>query len=268
MDARWDTAIPYYSRSGLHIEVYDTLTEFWANQDIDFMIEQAQETGGPVLELASGTGRVAWPIAQAGFDVIGLDINPGMIKAAEDKRPQYPSEVSDRMRFVHGDMTNFDLKQQFRLVYITYRSFMALMTPEAQQKCLRCIHQHLEPGGRLVINIFDPRLSRCDEQIEDPTEEMTVTNPVTGLQVEQRAVDRINDPLSQSFKMLWVISERDAQDNIVREEHERLDLRWTYRFETRYLLELCGFEVLAEFSDFEKSAPAYGKEQVWVAQKR
>jgi hypothetical protein len=44
-------------------------------------------------------------------------------------------------------------------------------------------------------------------------------------------------------------------------------MRWTFRYEMRHLLRLCGFRVLEEYSDFDKSPPSYGKEQVWVAVK-
>jgi hypothetical protein len=45
-------------------------------------------------------------------------------------------------------------------------------------------------------------------------------------------------------------------------------MRWTFRYEMRHLLRLCGFRVLEEYSDFRKSPPSYGKEQVWVAVKQ
>ncbi|MEZ6191506.1 MAG: class I SAM-dependent methyltransferase [Phycisphaerales bacterium] len=267
MDPHWETATPYYSRSGLHIEVYDRM-EWPANgPDVSFIVELAGETGGPVLELASGTGRVAWAVAEAGLDVMGLDLHPGMIEAAEAKRSGYAGLVGDRVGFVQGDMTDFDLGKRFKLVYITFRSFQALLTSEMQRDCLRRVWRHLEPGGRLMINIFDPRLTRCDAGFSEPVEEQTLRNPVTGMEVEHRSIERMNDPFSQTLKMLWVLRERDGVGNVVREEYERLDLRWTYRQEMRYLLELCGFEVEAEYSDFEKSPPACGKEQVWVARK-
>ena len=44
-----------------------------------------------------------------------------------------------------------------------------------------------------------------------------------------------------------------------------LRLRWIYRYEMRCLLELTGFMVRAEYSDFKRSPPRYGAEQVWVA---
>lgn len=267
MDARWDQATPYYSRTGLHIEVYDQM-EWPANgPDVPFLVELAEESGGPVLELASGTGRVAWAIAEAGVEVVGLDLHPGMIEAAEAKRQDYPDAAGARARFVQGDMTDFRLGRTFRFAYITFRSFQALLTPEAQRACLRCVWQHLEPGGRLMLNLFDPRLKRCDADAADPIEEATIRNPVTGLDVHQRSIERINDPLSQTLKILWEIKEKDAEGRVVREAIERLDLRWTYRNEMRYLLELCGFDVEAEYSDFQKSPPAYGSEQVWVAKR-
>ena len=45
-------------------------------------------------------------------------------------------------------------------------------------------------------------------------------------------------------------------------------MRWTYRWEMRYLLELTGFEVVAEYGDFRGSPPAYGQEQVWVCRRQ
>jgi hypothetical protein len=53
----------------------------------------------------------------------------------------------------------------------------------------------------------------------------------------------------------------------MRQEEEILRMRLTYRYEMRHLLELAGFEVEAEFSDFDRSPPTYGREQVWVARK-
>jgi ubiquinone/menaquinone biosynthesis C-methylase UbiE len=53
--------------------------------DIDFYIACAHEFGGPILELATGTGRVLWPIAAAGFEIAGLDISTAMLTQARAK---------------------------------------------------------------------------------------------------------------------------------------------------------------------------------------
>jgi hypothetical protein len=66
----------------------------------------------------------------------------------------------------------------------------------------------------------------------------------------------------------WRFQELNHDGALLREERETLRMRWLYRYEMRYLLELSGFEIEAEYSDFEGSPPAYGNEQVWVARKR
>lgn len=266
MDARWDGATDFYARPGLHVEIYGTtLPGAWS--DVPFLIAQAQEVGGPVLELASGTGRVVWPMAEAGFDIVGLDLNQSMIDVAEAQRPKYPAAVRDRARFVRGNMAGFDLGRRFSLIYITFRSFQAMRTPEDQKRCLQCVRRHLSPGGRFVVDLFDPRLDMCDPGYREPDDDHRARNPVTGLDVSIKTLERRNDPVNQRLVELWRFQEFDETGNTVREEYERLELRWTYRYEMRYLLELCGFEVLAEYSDFKKSPPAYGNEQVWVARK-
>ena len=63
---------------------------------------------------------------------------------------------------------------------------------------------------------------------------------------------------------VWEFTELDDAGNALRREQETLRMRWTYRFEMRYLLEVSGFEVIAEYSDFRGSPPRYGAEQVWV----
>jgi hypothetical protein len=66
---------------------------------------------------------------------------------------------------------------------------------------------------------------------------------------------------------VWEFTELDDAGNAVRREQETLRMRWTYRFEMRYLLAVSGFDVEDEFSDFRRSPPAYAAEQVWVARR-
>ena len=59
----------------------------------------------------------------------------------------------------------------------------------------------------------------------------------------------------------------DQAGKVLRQAFENLTLRWTYRQEMRYLLELTGFQIEAEYSDFAESPPSYGKEQLWLARR-
>jgi hypothetical protein len=87
-------------------------------------------------------------------------------------------------------------------------------------------------------------------------------------QVLVQVLERINDLVSQCLTEAWRFTEFGSDNvRVVREEEEILKVRWTFRQEMRHLLRLCEFRVLAEYSDFEKSPPSCGKEQVWVAAK-
>ncbi|MBA3778057.1 MAG: hypothetical protein H0X16_01885 [Chloroflexi bacterium] len=166
-------------------------------------------------------------------------------------------------------MCSFTLQGRFRLAVIPFRSFQVLLDPEAQRSCLHSIRAHLRPGGILALQLFDPRLESMvpGEGPAPNPDRGTVPNPDTGNDVTIRVLRRQTDPLRQVFEEEWEFTERGPDGTVVRRENETLAMRWTYRHEIRYLLELCGFEVVAEYADFQGAPPAYGREQVWVARR-
>jgi SAM-dependent methyltransferase len=256
----------FYQREGLLVEAYDALQPDLG--DVPFYAELARETGGPILELACGTGRVLWPLAEAGFEVVGLDRSRPMLRRAEAKRTEHAPEVAARVRLVGGDMTSFRLEERFGLVFIAFRSFQALLTPQDEREALRRVHEHLRPGGRLALHVFDPRLEWCVAgEVEPPFRGRTGAMPDTGHEVRIDVMTHVNDPLRQVLTERWRLREIDASGTVRREEEEVLQMRWLYRWEVHYLLECCGFRVEAEYADFEKSPPAYGGDQIWVARR-
>ena len=66
-------------------DIYDAVFSYVVD-DIPFYLEEAERSGGPVLELGCGAGRVAIPIAQMGIDIVGLDSSPAMLERARQKR--------------------------------------------------------------------------------------------------------------------------------------------------------------------------------------
>ncbi len=73
--------------------------------------------------------------------------------------------------------------------------------------------------------------------------------------------------MRQVFTEIWRWTEIDEEGRVVRTELEELRLRWTFRYELHHLLEVCGFRLLREYSDFKGSEPAYGRELVVVAER-
>jgi ubiquinone/menaquinone biosynthesis C-methylase UbiE len=257
----------FYKQGGINAETYDTRTGGFAGE-IDFYVAHAKASGGSVLEVACGTGRVTWPIARAGVSIVGIDLAPGMLEMAEQKRQQETREVSNRVRFVRGDMTSFDLGEQFALAIIPFRAFLMLLTVEQQRQALGCIRRHLRPGGRLIIDIFDPRHDRLAQETFGERREVTdMRNPVTGHLVTVTVVERVNDRVQQRLRERWIFREAAADGTVVREEEEVLEIRWIFRYEMHHLFELSGFVVEEEQSDYLGAPPAYGLEQIWMARR-
>jgi len=261
--------VPFYSRDGLNVASYDGRTASWAEEfgDVAYYEDEAARAGGPVLELACGTGRVTWALAVAGHDVTGVDLSPAMLRRCEAKRSLHPAEVGARVHLIEADMCALDLERRFALCLIPFRAFQGLIDPADQHRCLAGALRHLEPGGRLIVDLFDPILEWCTPANVAPSARVSAANPDTGNRIDVRVTARTNDPLHQLFEETWSFIEIGGDGDAVREEHETLTMRWTYRQEMRYLLERTGFEVEAEYSDFQRSPPAYGAEQIWVARR-
>jgi SAM-dependent methyltransferase len=257
----------FYSGDGLHVEIYDVMhAEIPGGDDVAFFRGLAEETGGPVLELGCGTGRVAVPLAAAGFEVVGLDRSPAMLARAQARLDRLTPEVRGRLRFVEGDFTTTIAGSGFGLVFAAFRVFMAAPDASAQLLALETIRRQLRPDGLLAIDLFDPRLDLlAPAESSEPVDHGTFLNPDTGRPVRVTILGRRNDRVAQRFQQPWLFEELDSLGHSSRSEVEILTLRWTYRHEMRHLLVRAGFEPIAEYSDYARSAPAYGQEQIWVA---
>jgi SAM-dependent methyltransferase len=260
----------FYAQPSLNVESYDAQVEEVNPAlagDVEFYIEQARRSGGPVLDLGGGTGRVAWPLAEAGFEVTSVDRSAPMLARSEAKRELASPAARTRVALVEGDARDVTLPGEFGLAIAPGRTFQLLLTPEDQRSALANVRRHLRSGGVLVLQLFDPLLEACAafDGVPASGDRGTVVLPDSGHRVARRVVHRTTEPLTQVLTEVWEFTELDDAGHELRREQETLRMRWTYRFEMRYLLEVSGFEVAAEFSDFRGSPPRYAGEQVWVA---
>lgn len=238
--------------------------------DADFYVEEARRAGSPVLELGCGTGRILLPIAEAGVEVVGLDASDKMLAIAREKIAQVSQETQNRISLVQGDMRDFALERTFRAIFVPYRAFLHLMTPEDQKQALACFRKHLDMDGRLIFNIFDPRhdvLGQSSLFGSALTKQGAFVYPKSGRQVFVWAC-RHYDKLNQVIQEDRLFEEIDAQGQVVSRCYAPLVLRYAFRYEIEHLLELCGFEIESLYGDFQRGAFQYGGEQVWVARPR
>src|SRR5690242_10538907 len=139
-------------------ELYDHVVLHNQRPDIEFYVDAARKSGGPVLELGCGSGRVLIPTARAGVEITGLDVSAGMLDVCRESLGRETEAIQTRATLVTGSMTDFDLPQRFRLVTIPFRPFQHLLTVDDQFACLRSIHRHLTADGRLIVDLFNPSL--------------------------------------------------------------------------------------------------------------
>ena len=143
---------------GCFAEFYDHVVPYRSRPDLDFYVAIAREADGPVLEVGCGTGRVLLPCARAGAEMVGLDLSPDMLAVLRRGLAGEPADVQARVRVVEGDMRTFDLDEAFPVAVLPFRSFQHMLTPEDQRAALRRIRAHLRPGGRIVLDLFNPSI--------------------------------------------------------------------------------------------------------------
>lgn len=169
--ARHTTVRPrFYFNHGLNVRGYDAraaLDVHLFEDHVPFYVARAVESGGPVLELGCGTGRVSLAMAEAGLPVTGMEPAAPMLAIARAKRASAAPAVQNRLEFVAGNMTDFDLGRIFPLIIVPFQVFQELLTVCDQRAALRCIRAHLPPGGRLVFDLADPRLEDILVPVED-----------------------------------------------------------------------------------------------------
>jgi len=262
---------PFYAKRSLQVEIYDARTAHLAvvAGDAEFYAGLAASAPGPALELGCGTGRLVFSLAWGGIDITGLDRSEAMLSVAREKLAKVPEDVASRISLAAGDMTGFALGRRFGLVFSAFRSFMFLTTVEQQRACLGRVYEHLLPGGLFVVDVFDPLLHRMGNgPLPESWRDLGhVYHPVSWNAVRIDVRERTADAVAQVFEEFWRFAECAPDGTVLREEEEVLRMRWTYRHELRHLLELAGFEFVAEYSDYLKSPPEYGKEIIVLARK-
>jgi SAM-dependent methyltransferase len=119
------------------------------------LLEQLAD-GGPALELAVGTGRIAVPLARRGLPVTGIELSEPMVARLRAKAGE------DRLPVVLGDMatTTVPGAGDFSLVLLVWNGISNLRTQAEQVACFRNAARHLRPGGRFVLELFVPQLRR------------------------------------------------------------------------------------------------------------
>jgi SAM-dependent methyltransferase len=215
------------------------------SDDLPLVEAYARRTGGPLLELGCGTGRLLVPLACAGYEVTGVDLSPEMLGIARAKVEA--AGVAQRVTLVQDDYAEASLAGKFRLTFVMMNTFLHLTTQAAQLRALRHWREHLAPGGLLLIDIFNPdvaQLASLDGRIEWDKTWTDTRTAATVMKFLTRTVD-----LAEQIIRVNLIYDEIAADGQVRRTLVPFDQRYLWRFEAELLLDKAGFALEAVYGD-------------------
>ncbi|MEU7951916.1 class I SAM-dependent methyltransferase [Micromonospora chalcea] len=192
---------------------------------VDFLAPLAE--GGPVLELAVGTGRVALPLAARGLTVEGVEASPEMVAHLRAKPGGADLPVTI------GDMADVPVAGPYRLVFLVFNTLFNLVSEERQAACFRNVARVLAPGGAFVIETFVPDPADFDRDEQVQVREVTEDSATIRVHRYDRAAQtfvRQTVTFDASGVHLKPFAMRYAWPEQVDELAERAGLRLTERY--------------------------------------
>jgi SAM-dependent methyltransferase len=224
-------------------DIYDSWSRS-VTEDVGFYVAEALAAPRRVVELGVGTGRIAIPIARAGIPVVGVDTSERMLDVC--RRRAERAGVDRLLDLRHGDLRDPAVDPPASLVLCPFRSYLHLPTDDDRRQALAAARALLEPGGRLVFDVFMP----SPDDIEE-------TNG-RWLEREPGIFERAD----------WNGSARTFTLRVRSDSAETaMELAWTTPGDWHRLLEEAGFEVLACYGWFDRRPYRGGEDTIWVARR-
>ena len=211
-------------------------------EDVGFYVEEARRSGGPVVELGVGTGRIAVPIAAEGIRVIGIDSSRAMVDICARRAALAGVEVDLRI----GDLVDPRVAECVPLVICPFRSYLHLQTNAERRCALGAARDLLLPDGRLAFDVFAPAADDIAE-------------------THGRWLEREPGIWEHA---LWDADARTLTLTVRGESGETtMALAWLEHEEWRELLEETGFDVEACYGWFDRSPFAGAEDMLWIARR-
>ena len=237
------------------MKAHDNLEEFGdpPNYDIEegersaariaFYCDLAKSVGGPVLEIACGSGLVTIPIAAQGLEVTGVDLARPMLEYARKKAEAQRLNI----RWVDADARSFDLGMQYQFIFITGNAFQAFLHREDQEALFTSVKRHLLSDGTFAFETRNPSGHDLSNQPEEEFEYSYLS--VEGHQISVSFTQQY-DPIAQI--MYWTSYRRWTDGKRDHEKETHIACRFTHPQELETLLHYNGFQILQQYGSWNK----------------
>lgn len=234
-------------------DLYDHVVPYRDRPDVSFYVDAALASGGPVLEVGCGSGRILIPTARAGVAITGVDPSEAMLRVCSSRLDGESAAVRDRVTLLRADMRSLDLGREFPLITLPFRPFQHLLTVEDQMAALEILGRHLTADGRLILDLFNPSLEALTARNlgEEIAGEPEFSTP-DGRRVVRAHKFLAKDLFRQTVdvELLHDVTHPDGRaERLV----QAFTMRYLFRFEAEHLLARCGFAVESLWADYDRS---------------
>lgn len=231
---------------------YDLFYSTESGEEVDFYLREMAESGGPVLEIGVGTGRIAIPAAANRLEVVGVDASAEMLAVAEAKA-EAAGPLSGSVVLAQADMRTLDLRRHdFALVTIPARTLLLATSQEDQLATLCSAARHLRPAGRLIFNVFNPTPDLVGDDSETPIEIGEATDPKHNKRFRLTALNRF-DTESQINHATQVVEEIGPTGTLTEQARLAVTLRYLHPHEIFSMVEETNLVVESIFGWFDRS---------------
>lgn len=225
--------------------------------DLQMYSRLAKQYGGPIFEVASGTGRVMFHLAQEGYEIHGIDIEPAMVDRAKQRLASLP-QIADKMIFYVADMLTFETQNRFKLVLAPYGALLHFHEQEKHLEVLRRLRRLIRDDGVLVLDLPNPAEAYLTPDHDLIMLDKTYIDPETKHLIMQSSVTRL-DRNEQLLHVMWMYDEV-LDDGMVKRTFAPVTYRYFFYYEMRLLLRLAGFDIETTYgtaagTPFEKGCP-------------
>ncbi len=238
-------------------EFYDLIHESHMD-DTGLWLSFAGRTDRPVLEVGTGTGRIALELARRGHDVVGIDPSPAMLRIARRVAEDEALDVT----FIEGRAVDLALEEgHYGLIVIPADVFLYCADGEEQVATLGVLAKALAFNGVLAIDLPGPALWLDDSANGQPL--LVFSGELEdGTHLDTWHVHE--DDLAMQTRTLRVMYDLLGRDGILRRRQSEHVLRYVYRFEAEYLAHLAGLQVTDVYGDYELGPLDGGSERMVV----
>lgn len=236
--------------------------------DIPFYLEYASRSKGDILELGCGTGRVTIPLAEAGYEIWGIELSDTMIEQFKSKIKNLPQKTAERIHLIKGDMSNFTIDRKFPLIIIPIRSFQILNDENLENTCLHSIYNHMTDEGYFILDIGNfNKIKENSGGNNDEVFDWENTDPKTGNRVSRyHIIERIDKEKQVVFiKKIYRITK---QDGSIEKIDKHIQWKYFYEDQAKKLLTYNGFNIVKEMGSYNGSPLNEGTEFIFVCQKK